>query len=283
MDRRIRYEEPTTAKYDWKNSDANLLSGHKVGNIDFFFPTRPSMSRIGAAMEVNYGYESITKIKQDFIKLLDPRNGYTEAVYFAHGLKPGFRVAVERGLEASLGQLNAYTSFALPVALHILVLEPRRRGAFTRDLWGADLSTTATLDGLAWSNFLLANTDLAYPSEAQDVANGTVHNTEESGVVSGDLYITRDEARVLCDSAMEDAGIPLRSKTARCMFEPTKDVRDRSNCAFGPTPLWDNCLRVVSHKVLKSEFMDWVDRLINSGRKFQKAGRASWRSQTEVG
>lgn len=90
------------------------------------------------------------------------------------------------------------------------------------------------------------------------------------------LYVTRDEAQRTYHIALIKAGIPLSSITARCMFEPTKDGRGRHNCKFGPTPLWENRLRLVNGKVLKSEFNDWVDRLTDSGRKFQKAGRASW-------
>jgi hypothetical protein len=104
---------------------------------------------------------------------------------------------------------------------------------------------------------------------------------DETHTERGELYINRHDAERIHYSAMAKAAIPLRSKTARCMFEPTK-ASGRNNCALGPTPLWDNCLRVVNGKVLRSEFMDWVDRLTDSGHKFQKAGRASWASQTRT-
>ncbi len=92
------------------------------------------------------------------------------------------------------------------------------------------------------------------------------------------LYMSRGEAESVLRAEMEKAEIPLNSITVRCMFEPTKDSRGGNNCKLGRSPLWENHLRVVSGKVLRSEFMDWVDRLIESGRKFQKAGRASWGS-----
>lgn len=92
-----------------------------------------------------------------------------------------------------------------------------------------------------------------------------------------ELYISNTEAELLLREKMSEAGILLRSTTARCMFEPTKDSRGGNNCKLGRTPLWDNHLRVVKGKVLRSEFMDWVERLIESGQKLQKAGRASWR------
>ena len=93
----------------------------------------------------------------------------------------------------------------------------------------------------------------------------------------GELYVSKSEAELLLREKMSQAGIPLHSKTARCMFEATKDSRGGNNCKLGRTPLWDNHLRVVNGKVLRSEFMDWVERLIESGHKFQNAGRSSWR------
>ena len=91
------------------------------------------------------------------------------------------------------------------------------------------------------------------------------------------LYVTKSEAQLLLREKMSQAGIPLHSKTARCMFEATKDSRGGNNCKLGRTPLWDNHLRVADGKVLRSEFMDWVERLIESGHKFQNAGRSSQR------
>lgn len=91
------------------------------------------------------------------------------------------------------------------------------------------------------------------------------------------LYITRGEAQAILQREMENAGIPLNSTTARCMFEATRDSRGGNNCKFGGTPLWDNHLRLMNGKVLRSEFMARVQQLVESGHKFQKAGRASWR------
>jgi hypothetical protein len=94
--------------------------------------------------------------------------------------------------------------------------------------------------------------------------------------VSG-LYLTKDEAELLLREEMSKARIPLGSITARCMFEPTKDSRGGNYCKLGRTPLWENELHTRSGKVLRSEFLDWVERLIVSGHKFQKAGRSSSR------
>jgi hypothetical protein len=91
------------------------------------------------------------------------------------------------------------------------------------------------------------------------------------------LYLTKDEAELLLREEMSKGRIPLGSITARCMFEPTKDSRGGSNCKLGRTPLWENELHPKSGKVLRSEFLDWVEKLIDSGHKFQKAGRSSSR------
>jgi hypothetical protein len=88
-------------------------------------------------------------------------------------------------------------------------------------------------------------------------------------------YISCEEAEAYLRKEMEKAGIPLHSTTARCMFEPTKDSRGGNNCKLGRTPLWDNHLRMMNGRVHRPEFRDWVERLVESGNKFQKAGRAS--------
>jgi hypothetical protein len=92
------------------------------------------------------------------------------------------------------------------------------------------------------------------------------------------LYLSRDEAERVLRAQLEAAGIPLDSTTARCMFEPTKDSHRQNRCKFGVTPLWSNELRIVDDRVLRSEFMDWVQRLCDSGQAHQRAGRASWAS-----
>ena len=90
-----------------------------------------------------------------------------------------------------------------------------------------------------------------------------------------DLYITQEQARMLLDANLKKAGIPPQSTTARCVFEKTKDGRGNNRCKFGNTPLWQH-LRVVRGKVLRSEFMDLVQKLCDSGQDHQRAGRASW-------
>ncbi len=91
-----------------------------------------------------------------------------------------------------------------------------------------------------------------------------------------DLYISRDEAEAVLRKKMEEAEIPLNSITARCMFEPTEDSRGGNNCEFGRTPLWRNEICLYQGRALRSEFMEMVQRLIDSGHAHQKAARAAW-------
>ncbi|MGA3095569.1 MAG: hypothetical protein ABSF25_03865 [Bryobacteraceae bacterium] len=211
-DRLVRYEEPTTAKYSWKSREDDISNGRKAGNVDFFFPAGPASPRIGAALEVNFGYCSTVKIQQDFIKLLDPRNGYKQMVYFAYGLKPDFREFVGEGLRMAFEQVRAQTAdFALPIGLHILVLEnPRRRGGTTRHLWEADLRNRSSPDNLIWKEILLAGAPEGHANEqvaATDEEDGT-NSTEETTMATGsaqplsgfmNLTVSNDEAIRLID------------------------------------------------------------------------------------
>src|ERR1019366_1865122 len=91
------------------------------------------------------------------------------------------------------------------------------------------------------------------------------------------LHLGRAEAQDLLISELVRAYIPLKSKTARCMFEATRNGSGQNRFKLGITPLWENELRILDGRVLRSEFMDWVNRLCNSGHAFQRAGRALWR------
>lgn len=269
QDRVIRYEEPTKGKYSWRGHG----SGFKAGNVDFFFTERGSGLRdLGTAMEVNFNYDSSVKIEQDFIKLLDPRNAYKEMVYFAYGLNDRFREAVVDGLERAFQWFREDNpDFLLPIGLNILVVE-NQRSLRKRLLWETRLQEPCLPTQLAWDRVTLPTAN-GVREDRHLQARERVKMSEE---IAG-LYITRAEAEAILHRHMGEAGIPLKSKTARCMFDPTTDSRGNHNCKFGRTPLWDNELRAIQGKVLRSEFMDWVDRLVESGRKFQKAGRASWK------
>ncbi len=262
-DRVVRYEEPTTGKYNWSGYSS------RSGNVDFFFPGQGSSLRsFGTAMELNCKYYSWGKIRKDFIKLIDPVNAYQETVYFAYGFKRNFKETVADGLERAFQSFREKNSdFLLPVGLHVLVVESQR-GRGKRNLWETKVTEPSLPGQLTWEEI-----PLPYTVESREARE----ETGMSGQMTG-LYMSRGEAESVLRAEMEKAGIPLNSITVRCMFEPTKDSRGGNNCKLGRSPLWENHLRVVSGKVLRSEFMDWVDRLIESGRKFQKAGRASWGS-----
>jgi hypothetical protein len=86
-------------------------------------------------------------------------------------------------------------------------------------------------------------------------------------------YISKLSAQQLWQELLTKAGIPLRSTTAKCMFEKTNSSRG-NQCQFGLTPLWENVLRKNRQgEVLHSEFMDLAQRLLDSAQTRQDAGR----------
>jgi len=94
--------------------------------------------------------------------------------------------------------------------------------------------------------------------------------------INPNIYVTRELAEKVLRERLLSAGIPLDSKTARCMFEKTLDSHNVNRCKFGNTPLWGNEIRVRNGMALRSEFMEFVQRLCDSGQGHQRAGRASW-------
>ena len=91
-------------------------------------------------------------------------------------------------------------------------------------------------------------------------------------VLQQDRYLNRTEAETAWIKEMSKAGIPLSSITVRCMFAVTRDSKGRNRCKFGKTPLWDHEVHLLDGKVLKTEFEPWIQRLVESGQKHQKAG-----------
>jgi hypothetical protein len=146
-------------------------------------------------------------------KLLDPRDGYKQAVYFAYGRKADFKEIVRRGFTMAVEEIRAHTAgFVLPVALYILVLEnPRRRGGMARDLWEADLSRTSSLDDLIWNKIPLEEQRQCSTTGFRHGEKTTMDHTDELHSEHQELYISRHDAGLIDRSAMEKAGIPLRS------------------------------------------------------------------------
>jgi hypothetical protein len=250
-DRLVWPEQPTTAKYSWRGRD------RRAGNADYFLAP-------ATAIELNHGYTDHDKIKQDFIKLLDPQNGYHEAIYFVYG-KPRFRAAVQAGLTKALQFLAA--SQAVVIAgcpLHVLVVKTQRQRS---RLWEATMAAPFLPDTLLWTEVFL--TTVEERSHANGLANQGTTTRQE-------LHIAREEATSTHDAKMIAAGIPLRSTTARCMFRATQDSRGSNNCKFGPTPLWDNTLQATGGNVLRSDFLD-LAALVASGQTFQQARWAKLR------
>jgi len=57
------------------------------------------------------------------------------------------------------------------------------------------------------------------------------------------------------------------------MFERTEDSHGQNRCKFGTTPLWGNELHIVDGRVLRSEFMEKVRELCDSGNQHQETAR----------
>jgi hypothetical protein len=246
------------------------------GNLDYFIPDHHStvmaeQRKSGAAMELNYNYDRSLKITKDIQKLIDPQNGYTESAYFAFGRKPRFFESVKNGVDLAYRYFaEDQTEFRLPVGLHLFIVEgARNAGAYL--LHEALVANACTPDELNWL-------DTAFERHAASEPEASLQLAAIDGQGPFDidaLYLDHASAQNLLVSEMVKAEIPLNSKTARCMFETTRNGSGGNRCKLGITPLWNNELRVTKGRVLRSEFMDWVRRLCDSGHAFQRAGRAS--------
>jgi hypothetical protein len=99
------------------------------GNIDFFIADESDCagSQPGVAVEVNWNYNDPLKAQRDLCKLMDPKNAYSEPVYFAYGRCQDLLAAVQGGLERAFTTfVEAEPSFLLPVGLRIIVAVRQR-------------------------------------------------------------------------------------------------------------------------------------------------------------
>lgn len=99
------------------------------GNIDFFVADESHCagSQSGVAVEVNWNYNDPLKAQRDLCKLMDPKNAYTEPVYFAYGRCQDLLTAVQAGLERAFTTfVEAEPSFLLPAGLRIIVAVRQR-------------------------------------------------------------------------------------------------------------------------------------------------------------
>jgi hypothetical protein len=249
------------------------------GNLDYFFPelnsTIVSLQRPrGAAMELNSNYNGARKITRDVQKLIDPQNGYSESAYFAFGRKPRFFESVRKGIQSAFEYFaEDRADFQLPTGLHVFIVE----GVHTAGrhlLREAFVMNACVPDELDWVETPFERHRLPQREVDRKVAS----IDQEVPFDIDELYLDRASAQDLLVSAFVKAEIPLESTTARCMFEATRNSSGQARCKLGTTPLWENALRIVDGRVLRSEFMDWVNRLCESGHAFQRAGRASWKN-----
>ena len=99
------------------------------GNIDFFVADESHCagSQSGVAVEVNWNYNDPLKAQRDLCKLMDPKNAYAEAVYFAYGRCQDLLTAVQAGLARAFTTFaEAEPSFLLPAGLRIIVAVRQR-------------------------------------------------------------------------------------------------------------------------------------------------------------
>jgi len=263
--RRVFMEEPALACYG---------SGRK-GNLDYFFPDSDVGAswdvgpRDGVAMELNYNYRDCFKVKKDIQKLIDPASGYQRSLYFAYGSRHGFYESVQSGIERAFASFEEVQhEFRLPMGFRVIVVEYTPGGG-EHLIHEASVATPCVPAELQWE-------DTQMPKLAIQLARTKDNVAPVQGETESVFYIDRNTAEVLLHDELVKAQIPLKSKTARCMFETTRNSAGGNRCKLGVTPLWGNEVRVVKDKVLRSEFMDWVQRLCDSGQAFQRAGRASW-------
>ncbi len=263
--RRVFMEQPALACYG---------SGRK-GNLDYFFPGSDSDAswnvgpRDGVAMELNYNYRDCFKVKKDIQKLIDPASGYQRSLYFAYGRRRGFYESVQSGIERAFASFEEDRhEFRLPLGFHVIVVEYIPGGG-EHLIHEASVAAPCVPAELQWKDTQMAK----LPTQVARIKNDAVPVEDDTEF---ELYIDRSTAEVLLRDELTKAQIPLKSTTARCMFETTRNGAGGNRCKLGVTPLWGNEVRVVKDKVLRLEFMDWVQRLCDSGQAFQRAGRASW-------
>jgi hypothetical protein len=157
--------------------------------------------------------------------------------------------------------------FRLPLGFRVIVVECIGGGEHV--IHQTSVAAPCAPAELQWE-------DTQMPKLAIQLARTKDNVAPVQGETESVFYIDRNPAEVLLHDELVKAEIPLKSKTARCMFETTRNSAGGNRCKLGVTPLWGNEVRVVNGKVLRSEFMDWVRRLCDSGQAFQRAGRASW-------
>jgi hypothetical protein len=243
------YEHPTIARYAWSKKKK------KSGSIDIYFlprltPADYATGEGGIAIEVNCDYNSLKKIKQDFIKLIDPVNGYNESVYIAFGRTFDFARAVVDGLKEAFAWCSRERpAFSLGTDLHAFII--------------AEFAGVRTLSEIVGNGAARADQCPLTQLDVRDVL-GTVDLSLDPTAV-----VTKSEARNLLQREMQRAGIPLKSTTARCMFEETTTKGGHKKCHFGKTPLWDHHITKIGDSVNMAELTRWIRRLTESGQRHQ--------------
>jgi hypothetical protein len=118
----------TVARYSWRGGDP------RRGNFDFVLRD--------TNIECNYAYACAMKIEQDFVKLLDEENGFTQSAYLVFGHSDILRKRISEGLRGALSFLMAkHHVLCLSRHLDILLVEDLRdrRGRGSLRVWEANL------------------------------------------------------------------------------------------------------------------------------------------------
>jgi hypothetical protein len=124
----LRPEEMTAARYSWRGGNP------RRGNFDFVLRDTP--------IECNYAYACTEKIKQDFVKLLDEENGFTQSAYLVFGHSSALRERVGQGFQEALWFLMAkHHVMCLSCRVDIILVEDlrNRRGRGSLRFWEANL------------------------------------------------------------------------------------------------------------------------------------------------
>ena len=123
------------------------------GNIDFFVTDESHCagSQSGVAVEVNWNYNAPLKVQRDLCKLMDPKNAYAEAVYFAYSRCQDLLTAVQAGLERAFTTfVEAEPSFLLPAGLRIIVAVRQRHRELV--IHSTFVDEPCTPSQLSWSD-----------------------------------------------------------------------------------------------------------------------------------
>lgn len=182
------------------------------GNIDFFVAgdSHGAGSRGGVAIEVNWNYNDALKVERDLCKLIDPKNAYSEAVYFAYGKCADLFNTVRTGLERAFTNFTeAEPGFLLPAGLRIIVaVRKRHNDLVTRSTY---VNQSCTPSRLSWCD--------APDEKDADLSTGAPHEITEQITIqeetmansntAGDRTIRKSDCDLFFEERQSYQTVPL--------------------------------------------------------------------------